>query len=311
MADIKDEAPTPGQEDGADNGFGEAFTERAENPAGDRAEAGAVDETAQAAAKAAAEPAPSKEAAGAGDSGEAPAFDPYAGMTPEAKAHWDKVAASERSQRGRVGALTKKLNGLQATAASPPPKAEEKPGAETSAEGKASAETLEAKLDAAAEEYGDVVGPLVDAVKSMRAEIAAMKPSEKRDAPAVTDAEVEEAAKAFDTLAGKHPDYEKIALDPAFHTEWLGKQSKAVVALANSNDPAEISLALTLYKAESGIASKQPGEDAGGNGGTAQDDRRARQKEGSRQPEGRGTAATGVPDDFGSAFKSRAAAKVA
>jgi hypothetical protein len=111
-------------------GFSEAFAERAapqaeakppETPA---AEPAATNEPP--AEQAGSVQAPSQEAADASSGTKAPAFDPYAGLTPELRAHWEKVAASERSNRGRVGALTKKLNGFTSGTQSPlPPRPEQ------------------------------------------------------------------------------------------------------------------------------------------------------------------------------------------
>jgi hypothetical protein len=311
MAEHKqDDAPTPGQDDSAaSEGFAAAFAERADQPAGDRPEAGAEPQGSaqELPDEGGSEPAPSNEAAGVEGSGtKAEAFDPFAGMTPELRTHWEKVAASERSQRGRVGALTKKLNAQASAAPSPAPaKPASQEPAEREDKGEATAETLEARLDAVADEYGDVNGPVVEAIKALRSEIAELKPSAKRDAAEVSDAEAEEVAKAYDSLGQKHPDFAQLADNPAFHTEWLGRQPASVVAMANSHDPAEVSLVLTLFKAEQ-TATKQPGSGEGGTGGTAQGDKRARQLAGSRQPDNRGApAAAGTPNDFSAGFKAR------
>lgn len=303
MADnAQDDAPPPGQDESAE-GFGAAFAERAEQPAGDKPEAGAEPQgSAEGAADDEAAPELTPAPAAAGDQGSGQ-FDPYAGMTPEQQAHWERVLASERSQRGRVGALTKKLNATASAPAQPAPKPSEGQG--EAGDKPETVQSLDDKLKAIADgEYGDVVGPVVEVVAAMKAEIDKLQPSEKREAAPVTDAEVEEAARAYDALGEKHPDYAQIANDPEFFNGWLGKQSPKVLALANSNDPEEVSLALSLYKAERG-APTQPGSDEGGKGGKAEG-RRQRQLEGSRQPAAKGAgAAAGTPNDFSSGFKAR------
>lgn len=294
-----------------DTGFAEAFAERAERPKGtDEAEAGAADEAAQASAdEAGAAEVPAQAAASPDSSGtKAEAFDPYAGMTPELRAHWERVAASERSQRGRVGALTKKLNSQQAPAETRQAAPEQKQEAETGTE--QAVASLDDRLKAIAEgDYADVNGPLVEVIADLRKEIASLTPSPNREQPGdAIEADAAEIAKAYEELEQAHPDYRIIGASQEF-AEWAGKQPKEVQAMIGSYDAGEVSLALRLFKAEAGPAPKQPGSGSGGNGSTAQDDRRARQMEGSRQPASRGApAAAGVPNEFGAAFKARAKA---
>jgi hypothetical protein len=174
-------------------------------------------------------------------------------------------------------------------------------------EGEATASTLEARLTAVADEYSDVNGPVVEAIQAMRAEIAALKPSAQRDEAPVSDADVEAIAVAYDTLAQSHPDYEQHGPGSAFDT-WWKTQPDPVKGLANSFDPAEVSLALSLYKAQAGLT-RAVAEDPGKRDGTASD-RRARQLEGSRDTPSRGApVAAGVPDDFSAAFNARVKAK--
>ena len=110
-------------------------------------------------------------------------------------------------------------------------------------------------------------------------------------------------ANAYADLEAKHPDYAAIGADPAF-IAWGEAQPPKVQELLTSFDADEVSLGLALYKAERGLT-RPTGQQ--GNTGTATDDRRARQLEGSRSVTSRGApAATGVPDDFAAAYKARA-----
>lgn len=300
------ETPESFDEDGApaDNGFAEAFAERAANPAGDRkaAEDEALASSNEPAEQAGSEQAPADAAAGEREADpEAAAFDPFTGMTPEQKAYWQKREASERSQRGRVSALTKKLDTYLVPTREAAPA---KQGEEQAEAGEQGAPDLEARLNASAEEYGDVVGPVAEMVKALKAEVATLTASATRHQ---VDADAERQTEAYSALEAAHPDFIAIAEDPKFHTAWLSQQPQGVQALANSNDPREVSLALGLYKAEAGLARSQPRDGQGDAGSAAQDDKRARQLDGNRQVTARGApAATGVPNEFKTAFAHRA-----
>jgi hypothetical protein len=295
-------------EDTSEGGFSEAFAERA-TPPGQTREAPAAAEVVETPAATDGEPAeqagsteaPPQGAADEGSGTKAPAFDPFAGLSPEQNAHFAKLQASERSNRGRVGALTKKLNGLARTQ-EPPAKTEGQSGGDDGAAETNTAGDIEKRLAAVAEEYGDILGPLPDLVRDLRTEIDGLKASPTRETVSEDDAEA--MAEAYDQLEGKHPDYKEIAGSPAF-AKWMGAQPEKVQGLVNSYDPQEVSLGLTLYKAEAGILPKPPEGDAGGNGGTATGEKRERQLDGLRQAPNRGAAATGTPNDFGSAFKAR------
>lgn len=319
MADIDQSQATETDKGPAadEGGFSEAFAERA-SPEAKPGDAGGADATASAEGGQSAtadQPEAATEVAADAGSGKAPAFDPFAGFTPEQKAHWDKVQASERSNRGRVGALTKKLNGLTQQGTQPPPAASDTgdsregvdEGAATAAGTTGEAQTasdIDKRLGEAVEEYGDIIGPLHEVVTDLRKQIATLEASPKRHEVTVEDAEA--MAEAYDKLAEAHSDYQEIASSPGFST-WLGGQPKSVQNLANSYDPQEVSLALTLFKAESKVSSEATTEESEGKGGTATGDKRERQLDGLRNPTSRGApAAAGVPNEFGSAFKARA-----
>jgi len=332
MADEHDQTKQPESQPAAEDGeggFSAAFAERSADPAGqaekqsdDEPEEGKSSE--EEPAKAGSEEAPAKEAATEqATSGEAKAFDPWAGMTPEQRSYWERKESSERSNRGRVGALTKKLNTFSNASPAPsaaPKKQEEQGKADEGKSDEEEAETtasdLDKELQKVVEDYGDVVGPIAEVLKKVRAEIEDLK-----KAPAIKDeidSDAEAIAEALGALEKVHPDYQAIASDKNF-AAWLADQPQKVIDLANSYDPREVSLTLTLYKTErSAATAKQSGEggekegqeaDQGKQDSTATDDKRKRQLEGSRQVPGKGQpAAAGVPNDFSSAFKARAEA---
>jgi hypothetical protein len=312
------QAPESEEEEGkGEGGFSEAFVERSADPTkrpeNEPAEAGAAEASAEEeapAVEAGAAEAPPKGAASEGSGTKPSGFDPFAGLTPEQKSHFERLQASERSNRGRVGALTKKVNQLVSGTSTAPP--EKKPedqgqarGDESGQGGKPDAADIEKRLKAVTDEYGDILGPLPDLVQDLRKEIDGLKASATRH-------EVDQDAKALEdayaNLAEAHPDFEEVAGKPEFN-DWLGNQPKGVQALANSFDPQEVSLALTLFKTEAGTVTT-PSGDRGEGGGTATGDRRTRQLDALRQPANRGApAAAGVPNDFSAGFKQRAAAK--
>lgn len=313
MTDKANQESTPSGQSGETNdevGFGAAFAERANDPQRDEATETHEDDeqssSTEEPAAAGSTEAPQAAAEEAGSGTEAEAFDPYAGMTPEQKSHWQRLQASETSNRGRVSALNRKLReGSRA----PAPTTIEQAQTEDDASEGASASDLDKRLQAAQEEYGEVVGPLVEALAEVRAEMASMKGTVSQVDELVNE---QELADAYEALRIVHPDFAEFSPENTSFIAWLGDQPEQVGALANSFDPREVSLALTLFKTERSAAiALQTGEggETGQQAGTATDTKRARQIEGSRAVLTRGApAAAGTPNDFSSAFRARAAA---
>ena len=335
MSDVQNQEPPPAGQQGEatdKDGFGAAFAERSNDPGKQASETQADGADKEPSNKEPAEPqAGSTETPADAAASDAPAdppakADPWEGLTPEQKSYFERLQASERSNRGRVGALTKKLHSTTAPRATDQPAApagdkapqqdrEAEQGTKTEGttegEGADKASDLDKRLQAAVDEYGDVIGPVAELLKDVRAEIAGIKAT-------VSAVEVENDAQqltaAYAALEQVHPDYQALAADDNF-AAWLGDQPKPVVDLANSFDPREVSLVLTLFKTErSAATAKQPGGEGepGKEGSTATDAKRQRQLEGSRQVPGKGQpAAAGTPKDFSSAFHARAQATAA
>lgn len=293
----------PGQaNEGEAEGFGSAFSERASD--GDKDSTAGTSPATNEPAPAGSEAAPSQEAAGAPQAEPAATHDPLDGLTPEQRQYVERLQASDRSQRGRVGALTKKLNHQErAQAAQAPTHREEQPREQADGE-PAKASDLEARLAQVAEEYGDINGPIIEAIREIRSKVDQMQPAVEQVDLDKTTAEIEQS---YVTLEGRHPDFALVAQDPNF-LGWAEDQPRRVQELLNSYDPDEVSLGLTLFKAERGASLQASGQGGGGSDtSTATGDRRARQLDGSKQVSSRGTpAAAGVPNEFGSAFKARA-----
>ncbi len=317
MAD-NDQAQTDATAEENAQDFKDAFKERAKDPFGtaDKPEtvADQATKTDEATNEVAKVEAPSQEAATDTSGAPQKAFDPWEGLSSEQRSHFERMQASDRSNRGRVGALTKKLNSLTHQTQQPlEKKGEEAEGGNDKA---ASADDIEARLDQVATDYSDVNGPVVEEIKRLRQEIGSLKASANRNE---VEADAEKLTEAYEALEEKHSDFVDFAppgddgTPPGKQFEafagWLVEQPDNIKLLANSFDPKEVSLALTLFKTESGLVTEQPGDRGGeGKGSTATEDKRQRQLSGNRdaKPKGGAPAATGVPNEFGSAFKARA-----
>lgn len=283
---------TPAEEQ---NGFADAFAARSE---GEEApaellpteEEGTKPADADTASVAAAE----EVAAKSGSS-----FDPFAGMTPEQKSHWEKVQHSDQSQRGRVAALTRKMhNGTAHIAPTPAAKTEETADTGKTNEG----DDLDAKMKAAAEEYPDAVGPFVEIITAMKSQIADLS---KTVQPIADDRSEAELTDAYEVLEKAHPDFRQIAADPSWNG-WIANQPEEIQRLANSYDPAHVSKTIDLFKLERSQTAATTAVD------TATEEKRRRQLEGQKDVRTTGVpAASGVPNDFNAGFKARAKAQTA
>lgn len=286
-----DPEPKPDAEPAEESAFGDAFAARA---AGEEVEA--EDPSPEGDKPADAEQASEEAAPAASPNGST--FDPFAGMSPEQKAHWQRLQHSEQSQRGRVAALTKKMQSQPAQHA---PAASAADGDDDKGKD-ANAADLEAKLKAAADEYPDAVGPLVEVIADIRKQIEGISStvapiSEAQDEAAMTE--------AFKQLEKAHPDYREIANDPNWEA-WVADQPANIQALAESFDPREVSLTITLFKTER-QAEVSPGNGQNDPTPNATEEKRKRQLDGGKDVPSKGIpAAGGVPNDFGAAFKARA-----
>lgn len=233
--------------------------------------------------------------------------DPWQGLSPEQKAYFERLRHSEVSQRGRVASLTRKLEGRQeqAPAAPPPPPA---PAATApAAESQPEAKDLDARLKQAVEDYPDAVGPLADVIAEIRERIGGL---ETKVDPITEKADDAAMAAEFAKLEELHPDYREIGADPSWDA-WLKDQPQPVQQLGSSYDAKNVSLAISLFKAERAAAIQRLNPPAENTTDTdpkpnATDARRERQLDASRQVPGKGgPAAGGVPDDFSAAFHAR------
>lgn len=230
------------------------------------------------------------------------AFDPWAGMSPEQRSHWEKVQHSEQSQRGRIAALSRKASAAPPPVAAEPHKQPEGDGKTTKEEHVSKAEEKFDRLKAQAEEYPEVVGAAAEVISDLKAQLAeignAIKPiQETQDAA--------EHTQAYIALEAKHSDFRDFIGNQAFE-EWVENQAAGIQKMANSFDPSEISAVLSLYKLEHSATMQQQDPGNGGAQRSATEAKRERQLDGSKAIASRGApAASGVPDDFGAAFAAR------
>lgn len=272
-----------------------ADTEQPVNPA-DAADAPAQPEAAEPAAK------------------ETPAPDIWANATPEQIAERDRLAAerdkhkaSDFSQRGRLGAMQRRLNAYEASKAAPraAPAAEDgqEPASPQGAATPSGADdALAAEIKRVTEEYPDVAGPLVKMLEAHRAEMAAL---EQRVRPVLDQGDEQEIARQYAILSERHPDYVEVARSPDFHG-WLQDQPDAIRKLADSFDGRESSVVFTLFKTERDLAKGAGGagaEPADPNPKPDLDARRREQLEGGRVVQNRAAPASEAgPEDVEGQF---------
>lgn len=288
-----DESQTP---ESNTEDFGSAFVERSEGQKPEEETAAAKAPVVEEEKKDAA-PAPSNQDAPAEKAAAQPGSvkpDPWTGLSPEQAEYFKRLQRSEQAQRGRVAALTKKTQSGSQPEARPPSEQRQDPAPQGDADKPDRAQ----RLKASAEEYPDAVAAIVEELEESRAEIKRLSDMVK---PVADDRDAAEMTEAYSNLEKDHPDFREIAEDESW-TNWLQDQPANVQKLGNSWEPAEVSAALRLFKAEraEATAGQEPAKPS------ATDEKRGRQLDGSRIVPSRGApVATGVPDDFSSAFRAR------
>jgi len=243
----------------------------------------------------------------------AAAADPFANATPEQKAAWQEAQAkiakldqSDRSNRGRLGAMQRRINELMAksTAGSP---------TTAPADGKKAAKpTKDSYLEsdeykAFADEYPEVAGPFGKIVSSLEQRLA--KHEERFSAE--EQAELESALdEQVELLTEQHPDWQEVlAADTPVFMEWLGTQPRHIQEAAYRNaevivDAAEAADVYSRFKAfrsgnGAGDSSKTDASGKGRSNGKPQlTGRRQRQLESAAGARGTGPGvASGIPED--------------
>ncbi|WP_375188411.1 hypothetical protein [Sphingobium yanoikuyae] len=228
-------------------------------------------------------------------------FDPWNGLSDEQKGYFQSLQHSESSNRGRVAALNRQISELRA--AGQPPAADQQ-GKDADDKGQQPKDDRTERLKAAAEEYPDAVGPLVEAIVDLQARLEDQKPQ----APAAQEEpDAQAMEKEYQALEKAHPDYRQIGADPSY-SQWVASKPRAIQELANSYAADDVANVLTLYKAER-TASMAPPKEEAKTDTNAQ--KRERQLEGSRAVASRGAPVSSGPaaDDFNASFAATATRK--
>lgn len=218
--------------------FDEAFTEAAGIKAGDKPAPESVETEAPEAAG------PEPEAASRPSESQAPkagGFDPWAGLNDEQRKFFEAKDREKqdlehrwKSDTGRVAALQRKINELQAKPTQDGPTKADLEAAASSQEGMAKFR----------EEWPEIAGPMEAQLKAERQETVEQVRKEIESAIAPFRQQQE-----MGMLRNVHPDYEQVAGSNEF-AGWLEKQSPDVIKQVNSDYASDVSSVLSLYKTE-------------------------------------------------------------
>lgn len=162
------------------------------------------------------------------------------------KQQHQQLEANHRANAGRVSALTKKLNEVQAGL-----QAREQAGGATanSDKGLPTANDLKGKSFAEVEEDFPELAAFVrnkveEATQAFQQQLTPLEEMRQQQAQAQQEVELKNQ---FDALASVHPDYQQIAQDPTFH-QWVATQPTTVQAMAQSTFADDNIVLLNLYK---------------------------------------------------------------
>jgi hypothetical protein len=166
------------------------------------------------------------------------------------------------------------------------------------------------KLAQLREEYGDVAGPLVDAVEALKGDVDQLR---RPVAEMEQGQHMARYQEQVDTLAIKHPDWETAFRHGGF-AGWYEQQPQFIRQAIERNaneivDGQEAALVLDLFKQSIGAGQQPPLRQEQNDTNARLSDRRARQLDAGRDAASRGgqSAAAGVPDDFDTAMEAYAA----
>lgn len=241
-----------------------------------------------------------------GESGQAEA-DPFANATPEQKAAYEaaqeriqKLEQSERSNRGRLSALQRKIDQGQQGApaqAGAAPSTEGAGGVEGDTEGFLASE----EWKSFSEEYPEVASPLASVIGRLESQLA----HQNKELAAIGDDRRQSALEEqAERLAEDYPKWQEEVADPGF-VDWVHTQPRHIQEAAYRNaeqivDAQEAADVIGRFKAYR--SEQQPDNARPESGGTTKtqgsDKRRQRQLESASTTRSRGPgAASGIPED--------------
>lgn len=202
------------------------------------------------------------------------------GADPEAlQKQIERLQHSLASEKGRTQASRKEIERLKSEVSEAQTKAHRTP--EDDDRLKASKE----RLDAAKEEYGDVIGPLADTVEDLTRRFDELSKLEQRDLTAKTDRLAELKAAQESIFEKEHPDgYDLITREQAAFAAWVDDQPADLRQIYQRNkaeiiDGAEAAYLVGMFKQSLHDATDAPAKTTDTNRLSA---RRARQIDGAR-----------------------------
>lgn len=232
------------------------------------------------------EPDPSDDIDGTNDDGTVVTEEPEA-----LKAQIERLQHSLDSEKGRTQASRKEIERLKNEVSAAQKSAQRTP--EDEARLKASKE----RLDAAKEEYGDVIGPLVDTVEDLNKRFDSLSQLEQRDLAAKTDRLTALKREQEEVFEKEHPDgYTLIQREQAAFASWVDDQPADLRQIYARNkaeivDGSEAAYLVGLFKQSLQDAPSDPAQQNNNRLNT----RRARQLDGARAQRSNGQRVTAVP----------------
>lgn len=189
----------------------------------------------------------------ASDEGQDATDDPWA-SAPESlrnehlslKQQYQQLDANHRANSGRVSALTKKLNEIQAGLQAN----EQANGTNANSDkGLPTADDLKGKDFAEIEEEFPEIAAFVRSQVDSAKQVFEQKltPLEEMRSQQAMERQQHELQSQFSALASVHPDYQQISNDPNFH-QWVVAQPAGVQAMAQSDYADDNIALLNLYK---------------------------------------------------------------
>jgi DNA repair exonuclease SbcCD ATPase subunit len=224
--------------------------------------------------------------------GKPAASDVWANATPEQLAARDALVAerqrleqADRSNRGRVSALQRQIDGLRRPAAE---------GGGEPAKPKALQSEKGKKLR---EEYPEIAEPVAEEIETLRGEVADLKDRARKDAIAEQTEQLEEQHKDWQAVAASDDFGKWVASQPEYVREAVMRNADEIVNAVEAGDV--ISRFKSSRSAQRSDTPPAPnGQQAGGKTTGSLSDRRRRQLESSSTARSRGPGvAQGIPED--------------
>lgn len=242
--------------------------------------------------------------------------DPFVNATPKQQAAWNdaqtqlaKLEQSDRSQRGRLGAMQRQVNDLMAKlSAAGDERAPASNKTATTKQSSPEGSYLESdEYKEFEDEYPEVAGPFGKIIGSLEKRLAKYDEKFSADEQAEVIAALDEQT---DLLTESHPDWQQVlAADEGVFVDWVKTQPRHVQEAAYRNateivdaeEAADVFSRFKAFRSESGAGDSSKTDtpaNGAGNGKPRLTGRRQRQLESATGARGSGPGvATGIPED--------------